>query len=45
VYLWCWHLSSIPRDKKVEHSDVIDDNDINNENLKDLNKINPWVDQ
>ena len=44
MYLWCWHLSSIPRDKIVEHSDVIDDNDINNQNLKeDLNQINPLV--
>ena len=37
-------MSSIPRDKIVEHSDVIDDNDINNQNPKeDLNQINPLV--
>ena len=36
-------MSSIPRDKIVEHSDI-DDNDINNQNPKeDLNQINPLV--
>ena len=36
-------MSSIPRDKIVEHRDVIDDSDVNNQNLKDLNQINPLV--
>ena len=44
MYLWCWNLSSIPRDKIAEHTDVINDSDNNNQNLKeDLNQFNPLV--